>query len=59
MELPWISRGTTEVVYRFSCADRELVAEGESVQVFLDMNRELVLTMPPFFEAWKKKWGLR
>jgi len=45
------------VIYRAS--DHEVVATGESVQVFLDMNRELVLTVPPFFEAWKKKWGIR
>jgi acyl-CoA thioester hydrolase len=51
-----------KLIYRFSifrASDQELVATGESVQVFLDMNRELVLTIPPFFEAWKKKWGLR
>lgn len=43
----------------FRASDNELVATGESVQVFLDMNRELVLTIPPFFETWKKKWGIR
>ena len=43
----------------FRGSDKELVATGESVQVFLDMNGELVLTIPPFFAVWKKKWGLR
>ena len=42
----------------FRSSDKELVATGESVQVLLDMNRELVLIIPPFFKAWKKKWGL-
>ena len=44
-------------IYRAS--DNELVATGESVQVFLDMDRTLVLTVPGFLEDWKKKWGLR
>lgn len=43
----------------FRASGNELVAEGESIQVFLDMNFELVLTCPPFFETWKKKWGFR
>ena len=43
----------------FRASDKELVATGESVQVFIDMDRELILTIPPFFEAWKKRWGLR
>ena len=49
----------TYVFRIFRASDNELVATGESVQVFLDMDRELVLTIPPFFEAWKKKCGLR
>ena len=51
-----------KIIYTFRilrASDNELVATGESVQVFLDMNRELVLTIPPFFETWKKKWGIR
>lgn len=37
---------------------RALVATGSSVQVFVDAKTfELQLTMPTFFEAWKKKWN--
>lgn len=43
----------------FRASDRELMATGESVQVFLDMNRELILTVPPIFHDWKVKHGLR
>ena len=39
-------------------ADMVVVAEGESVQVFLNSNNELELTAPKFFIEWKKKWGL-
>ena len=38
--------------------DMAVVAEGESVQVFLNSNNELELTAPKFFIEWKKKWGL-
>ena len=39
-------------VYRDS--DDELVATGESVQVFMNLEHELYITIPPFFEEWKK-----
>ncbi len=62
VETRFIDHDAAKITYAFRiyrASDNELVATGESVQVFLDMNRELVLTNPPFFEEWKKKWGLR
>jgi acyl-CoA thioester hydrolase len=62
VETRLIDSDAAKIIYSFKIfreSDKELVATGGSVQVFLDMNRELVLTVPPFFEAWKKKWGLR
>ena len=62
VETRFVDSDAAKIAYAFRifrASDHELVATGESVQVFLDMNRELVLTNPPFFEAWKKKWGLR
>jgi len=35
----------------------EIVATGNSVQVFLNMDMELLLDFPPFFHEWKKKHG--
>lgn len=32
----------------------ELMASGRSVQVFMDMNYELIWSNPPFYEEWKK-----
>jgi len=38
---------------------QELVATGSSVQVFVDGKTfQLQLTVPEFFETWKKKWGV-
>jgi acyl-CoA thioester hydrolase len=62
VETRYVDSDAAKIVYSFKifrASDHEVVATGESVQVFLDMNRELVLTIPPFFELWKKKWGLR
>jgi acyl-CoA thioester hydrolase len=36
-----------------------IVARGSSIQVFVDLKSfQLHLTIPPFFEKWKKKWAL-
>jgi len=43
-------------IYRES--NNEIIATGNSVQVFLDKNGNLVLTNPDFFLAWKQKLGL-
>ena len=43
-------------IYRSS--NTEIVATGETVQVFLDTKGELMLVSPPFFMEWKKKWGV-
>jgi acyl-CoA thioester hydrolase len=61
VETRYIDSPAAKITYAFKIfrgSDKELVATGESVQVFLDMNRELILTIPPFFADWKKKWGL-
>jgi len=61
VETRYVDSPAAKITYSFKiyrASDKELVATGESVQVFLDMDRELVLTIPPFFEVWKKKWGL-
>jgi acyl-CoA thioester hydrolase len=62
VETRFVNHAAAKITYAFRifrASDGELVATGESTQVFLDMNKELVLTNPPFFEAWKKKWGFR
>ena len=37
-------------------ADNEIYATGHSVQVFMDLNYELLWTNPEFYENWKKQW---
>jgi acyl-CoA thioester hydrolase len=43
----------------YNAATGELVADGFSLQVFLDTaTSTLQLTIPPFFRAWKEQMGL-
>ena len=39
-------------------ADESLIATGHSIQVFMDLNYQLVWDNPPFYLEWKKRWGL-
>lgn len=34
--------------------DGDLIASGQSIQVFMDLDYNLVLLTPPFYERWKK-----
>jgi acyl-CoA thioester hydrolase len=43
----------------FEASKRTLVAKGSSVQVFVDLKSfQLQLTLPAFFEEWKRKQNL-
>jgi len=42
----------------FLLPDNELIASGHSVQVFLDMNHNLMWSVPDFILNWKKNNGL-
>ena len=60
VETRYVNSEAAKITYAFRIfrsSDNELVATGESVQVFTDMDRQLVLIIPAFFEAWKKEWG--
>lgn len=38
--------------------DGSLLATGHSLQVFMNMDYELVWANPDFYLEWKKKWGV-
>ncbi|WP_343701846.1 acyl-CoA thioesterase [Chitinophaga sp.] len=43
----------------YNKATQEVVCTGASVQVFLDKEASMLqLTIPAFFAAWKKQWGV-
>lgn len=61
VETKFINKKAAKIVFKFlifNKSNNELVAEGESMQVFTTPGGELVLTNPPFFEEWKRKKGL-
>ena len=37
---------------------RELMAEGQTTQVFTDFDGNLLLCSPEFYYNWKQKWGV-
>ena len=43
-------------IYRAS--DNELMASGSTVQVFLDLEGQLQLVCPGFYQQWKRKWNI-
>jgi acyl-CoA thioester hydrolase len=45
-------------IYKIFDTNNKVVATGETVQVFMNREGELMLTNPPFFEEWKRKVGL-
>ena len=64
----WASIETTHInqaaaklhfTYKIFNEEGQLVATGETIQVFTDQEKgELFLSNPPFFEEWKKKYDL-
>ena len=39
-------------------ADKSLIATAHSVQVFMDLNYQLVLYSPKFYEDWQQRWNV-
>ena len=39
-------------------ADESLLATAHSVQVFMDLNYQLVLYSPEFYVEWQKRWNV-
>jgi len=61
IEVKYIDSAAAKITFKYEIVKNrtnEVIATGESVQVFLNDKGELHLTIPPFFAAWKKKWGI-
>jgi len=61
IETTFINSPAAKIIFNYKIyrsSDNELVAKGESTQVFMNLQHELYITLPPFFEAWKKKNNL-
>ncbi len=62
VEATFVDSKAAKIIFNYTIRNActlELLATGSSTQVFLSRdNFELYLTMPEFFENWKKKWGI-
>ncbi len=61
VETTMVSSPAAKLIFSYKITNAltgELVATGESVQVFLNSKNELQLNLPRFFEEWKTKWEI-
>src|SRR5690606_41182073 len=56
----FVDSPAAKMIFKFEIfnAANELVCTGETTQVFTDFEGNLIMTMPVFFEEWKRKVGL-
>jgi len=62
VETTFITSPAAKVIFGYRIFDeqrKQLKAEGETVQIFMDKNNVLQLNTPDFFEEWKRKQGLK
>ena len=60
IETAIIDTPAAKIILKFTIfdANNEIACTGETIQVFLNSEGELMLTNPPFYEEWKRKVGL-
>jgi acyl-CoA thioester hydrolase len=61
IETTFVDQESAKIRYNYKIYNndtKELVASGYSLQVFLNMERQLLLSFPDFFIEWKEKHGL-
>lgn len=60
IETTIVDTPAAKMIFRYKIFDtnNEIACTGETIQVFLDKEGELMLTIPPFYEEWKRKVGL-
>ncbi len=60
IETTIVDTPAAKMIFRFTIYNmkNDVVCKGETVQVFLDKQGELMLTNPHFYTEWKRKVGL-
>lgn len=57
----FVETEAAKIIFNYEIYNKEkkdLLFTATTVQVFLDLNRELILTPPAFYLNWKKKVGI-
>jgi len=61
IETRYIPTEAAKIIFKYTIyrkKNSEVVATGDTMQVFLTPEGELILTSPPFYTGWQKKWGI-
>ncbi len=61
IETEFIPTQAAKIIFHYKVykvATNKLVLTAKSVQVFLNKNYELQVTVPEFYNKWKEKWGV-
>ena len=60
IETTFVNSPAAKMIFKYEIFNTEnkVVCTGETVQVFLGLQGNLILNNPPFFEEWKSKMGL-
>ncbi len=61
IRIKYVPSISAKIIFDYEIVDPDngdIFATARSVQVFMDMNYDLMLYSPAFFEQWRKKWGV-
>ncbi|MCL2246567.1 MAG: acyl-CoA thioesterase [Lentimicrobiaceae bacterium] len=60
IEITYRNTETAKLIfdYKIYSSENEIIATGYSIQVFLDLNYNLMWELPEFMKRWKEKYGL-
>ena len=61
VETTYVDSPAAKIQYNykiFKKSGNELITTGSTTQVFVNENGTLILSTPPSFMEWKRKWGL-
>ena len=59
IKIYYVPTESAKIVFDYEITDPkdgQVIAVGHSVQVFMDLNYQLVWGTPPFYEKWKEQW---
>lgn len=61
VETRYINCDAAKILFEYTIfreSDMQIVATGESMQVFLNRDNQLELVNPQFYKEWKKRWDV-
>lgn len=61
IETRYINTDAAKIMFEYTiyrASDQSVVATGSTIQVFLNINKELELVTPQFYKEWKQKWAI-